>query len=140
MKRQYILEYIFAAIVAVAIIVLSVIPVPEDTSLSDVPFIDKWAHMLMYAGLTFAMWVDHVVILKRSLTFRFLLLMFIAPTVLGGLLELVQAYCTTHRSGDWLDLAADAVGSFAMTLCCAVLYRKNVAKTIIAKWERFKKK
>ena len=117
-KRLYIFEYIFAAIVAVAIFVLSVIPVPEDTSLSDIPLIDKWAHMLMYAGLSFAMWVDHVVIIKRPLTPSFLLLMFIAPTLLGGLLELVQAYCTTHRSGDWLDFAADAIGSFVMTLLC----------------------
>ena len=121
MKRLYIFEYIFAAIVTVAINVLSVIPVPEDTSLSDVPLIDKWAHMLMYAGLTFAMWVDHVVIIKRPLTSRFLLLMFIAPTILGGLLELVQAYCTTHRSGDWFDLLADAIGSFVMTLLCIYL-------------------
>ena len=121
MKKLYIFEYIFAVIVAVAIFVLSVIPVPEDTSLSDVPLIDKWAHMLMYAGLTFAMWVDHVVVLKRRLTVGFLLLMFVAPSVLGGLLELVQAYCTTHRSGDWLDFAADAIGSFVMTLLCIYL-------------------
>lgn len=120
-KSLYIFEYVFAAVVAVAIFVLSVIPVPEDTSLSDVPLIDKWAHMLMYAGLTFAMWVDHVAILKRPLTVGFLLLMFVAPSVLGGLMELVQAYCTTHRSGDWLDFAADAIGSFVMTLLCIYL-------------------
>lgn len=117
-KSLYIFEYVFAAVIAVAIFVLSVIPVPEDTSLSDVPLIDKWAHMLMYAGLTFAMWVDHVPILKRPLTFHFLLLMFIAPTALGGLMELVQAYCTSHRSGDWIDFVADAIGSFIMTLLC----------------------
>jgi VanZ family protein len=30
--------------------------------------------------------------------------------ILGGLVELGQAYCTTTRSGEWLDLIADAVG------------------------------
>lgn len=120
-KRLYIFEYIFAAIVAVAIFVLSVIPVPEDTSLSDVPLIDKWAHMLMYAGLTFALWVDHVVILKRHLTVSFLLFIFFAPAIFGGLMELVQAYCTIHRSGDWIDFVADAIGSFVMTLVCIYL-------------------
>ena len=118
MKSLYIFEYVFDAVVAVAIFVLSVIPVPEEHPMVDVPLVDKWAHMLMYAGLTFAMWVDHVVILKRPLTVGFLLLMFVAPTVLGGLLELVQAYCTTHRSGDWLDFVADGIGSFVMTLLC----------------------
>jgi hypothetical protein len=29
---------------------------------------------------------------------------------MGGVIELVQAYCTTNRSGEWLDLAADAIG------------------------------
>lgn len=118
MKKLYIFEYIFAVIVAVAVIILSVIPVPEEPSLSEIPLIDKWAHMLMYAGLSFAMWVDHVVIIKRPLTWHFLLLMVLCPTILGGLLELVQAYWTSHRSGDWLDFWADAIGAFVMTLCC----------------------
>jgi hypothetical protein len=30
--------------------------------------------------------------------------------ILGGLVELGQAYCTTTRSGEWLDLAANATG------------------------------
>ena len=29
---------------------------------------------------------------------------------LGGLMELLQAYATTTRSGEWLDFWADSVG------------------------------
>ena len=29
---------------------------------------------------------------------------------LGGSVELIQAYCTTTRSGEWLDFYADTVG------------------------------
>lgn len=29
---------------------------------------------------------------------------------MSGLIELAQAYCTTCRSGDWLDFAANTVG------------------------------
>ena len=29
---------------------------------------------------------------------------------MGGLLELLQAYATTTRNGDWLDFAANTLG------------------------------
>ena len=29
---------------------------------------------------------------------------------MGGLLELLQAYATTTRNGDWLDFAANSLG------------------------------
>ena len=29
---------------------------------------------------------------------------------MGGVIELVQAYCTTNRSGEWLDFLADSLG------------------------------
>jgi hypothetical protein len=30
--------------------------------------------------------------------------------LLGGLIELLQAYCTTTRSGEWFDFWADSIG------------------------------
>ena len=41
---------------------------------------------------------------------RVMLLAWLAPIVMSGIIELVQAYCTTNRSGEWLDLAANATG------------------------------
>ena len=33
------------------------------------------------------------------------------PALMGGLIELVQAYCTGgRRSGEWMDWAADSIG------------------------------
>ena len=32
------------------------------------------------------------------------------PIALSGTIELLQAYCTEHRSGDWLDFAANTLG------------------------------
>jgi hypothetical protein len=29
---------------------------------------------------------------------------------MSGIIELVQEYCTLYRSGEWLDLAANATG------------------------------
>ena len=41
------------------------------------------------------------------------LLGIIAPIALGGAMELAQALLTENRSGDWMDLIADAVGVMA---------------------------
>ena len=52
---------------------------------------------------------------------------FVATVAMRGLLELLQAYCTTYRSGDWLDLAANAIGAAlgtAVGLLAALLLRQ----------------
>jgi VanZ family protein len=38
--------------------------------------------------------------------------------LLGGLMELVQAYLTTCRSGDWIDFEADAIGAVLGVAIC----------------------
>lgn len=39
------------------------------------------------------------------------------PSLMGGLIELLQAYCTGgRRSGEWLDLLADVVGAVLATI------------------------
>ena len=106
--------------VALAIIVLSTIPVPEVKPIEDVPLIDKWVHFLMYATLSVAMWWD-----RRNrhqlISARYYVLMLFLPTLLGGLMELVQAYLTTCRSGDWLDAIADAIGAVIGTVVCYII-------------------
>jgi VanZ family protein len=106
--------------VAIAIVVLSTIPVPEIKPLEEVPLIDKWVHFLMYAVLSTAMWWDlrsrHLKIMTS-----YYLLMLILPTLLGGLMELAQAYLTTCRSGDWWDAIADAIGSVIGTVVCYLI-------------------
>lgn len=114
-------NYIFTTIVTVAIVVLSTIPIPEEAPLNDVPLIDKWVHMAMYGGLFFVMWVDHVVRGKRKFSWAARIVMLLSATALGGAMELVQAYLTTCRSGDWIDFEADAVGALIGLLVCVGL-------------------
>lgn len=111
-------RYLLTTLVTVGIVVLSTIPIPENPPLEDVPLIDKWVHMVMYGGLVFVMWVDHVVRNKHaySWTVRFIMLLY--AVVLGGAMELAQAYLTTCRSGEWLDFEADAVGALVGLLLC----------------------
>ncbi len=104
-------QYIVTVLVTLSIIVLSTLPIPEDAPMSDVPLIDKWVHMVMYMGLVLAMWFDHVVRGEKKAKGKHFLFMFLYATLLGGLMELVQAYLTTCRSGDLIDFEADAIGA-----------------------------
>lgn len=106
--------------VSFCVILLSVIPIPEETPLSDVPLIDKWVHFVLYGGLSLAVWFDcshrekglsaKIKTKLWHLDVSSLLLTTLYPALLGGGLELVQAYLTTYRSGDWLDFVTDCIG------------------------------
>ena len=104
-------EHLLTILVTVIIIILSILSIPEKTPMSDFPLIDKWVHMVMYGGLAFIMWFDHVVRSGKVMSRNCVLWMVLYPIVLGGLMELVQAFFTTCRSCDWIDFEADAIGT-----------------------------
>lgn len=121
------------AVATAVIVVLSTIPIPEEAPLSDVPLIDKWVHMLMYGGLSMAMWVERVLLNRRALSRFYTWMMLFYPVAVGGLMELVQAYWTTCRSGDWLDFEADAVGVMIGVLISLYLNKLWKEKTSVRK-------
>ena len=105
-------DYPFSTLCIIVIWILCIIPIPE-TPLSEVSMIDKWTHLVMYGGL-------------------YALLL---PIVMGGVIELVQAYCTGGtRSGEWLDLAADSLGVLIgqpigmLLVACHARWRKGRAE------------
>lgn len=99
------------SIVCIALIwVLSLVPFFPETPLDEVEFADKWAHIVMYGGTCCVIWWEYW---RRHQSADYEKLFFwawLAPILMGGLLELLQEYCTTTRNGDWLDLAANATG------------------------------
>jgi len=109
-------KHYFWSILAVAVVfILSVIPIPEVKPIQQVPFYDKWIHIVMYLGIALTVFYDmhrHSPALAAPPAPRwqwvFTLLM---PILLGGGLELWQAYLTTCRSGDVQDFLADALGA-----------------------------
>lgn len=117
------MRWICTVVVSVVIIILSTIPVPDVPELDNVPFFDKWVHFVMYGGLAMAVWFDRTVICKRRMNHSIWPFLFVYPMVLGGLMELVQAYLTTCRSGDWLDFYADAFGALIGLLLCLLIYK-----------------
>lgn len=97
---------------------------PPKTELANVRFIDKWAHLLMYGSLAFVLWMEDWRVRKASPSMPRALALYIEPVAMSGLIELAQAYCTTDRSGDWLDLAANAIGALAGIVLSGMLTRK----------------
>ena len=105
-------RYPFSVACTVLVWLLSLTPFLPETPLSNVRFIDKWTHFVMYGGTTFVVWWEY----RRRhqgqqpCWRRLAVWGFLAPIVMGGLLDLLQAYATTTRNGDWLDFAANTVG------------------------------
>lgn len=122
MPRFSLRQYPLSTLTILAIAVLSLAPIGAPEMVSDVPFYDKWAHTVMYCFLSFAVWYD---IRCQRLTFaRLLALTFVLPALFGGLMELMQAYLTDYRSGEWMDFAADALGAaVGAVYACVVAWR-----------------
>lgn len=90
--------------------VLCFMDVPH-TPLDNITLIDKWTHILMYAGTCATIWYEYVRRHDSTVRARVFLFAWLAPLVMSGLIEILQEYCTGgRRSGDWLDFAANAIG------------------------------
>ncbi len=109
--RQFIKKQPISALIILAIWVMCLVPVPE-TPMKDVPFFDKWTHLVMYGVLVLVIMAEYGHRKSRICWSRFLTFGFMLPILMGGLVELAQAYLTFGtRSGDWLDALANSTGA-----------------------------
>ncbi len=110
MLLLYLRRYPFTLLLVLSIVLLSLLPMPDIKLTKDVPLADKWTHMVMYGVLTLVVWFDYKRTHRQYKAWRLLLFAFLAPIAMGGILELMQAYLTTCRSGEWLDFVANSIG------------------------------
>ena len=124
---QIVRKYPLSLLCILLIGVLSLAPYFPETPLDDVAFIDKWTHLVMYGGTCTVIWWEYLRS-HSTLNSRKLLITLVGMILLGGLMELLQAYCTTTRSGEWLDFWADSIGvllGYAIgLLMCPLLLKK----------------
>ncbi|MGN0233980.1 MAG: VanZ family protein [Bacteroidaceae bacterium] len=107
-----------------AIVILSLAPFPEFPAAEDIPLADKWTHMVMYASLTLAIWIQYLHSHHKTNWTKLTIGGILAPAAWGGLMELAQAYLTTYRSGEWLDFIANCIGVAIATLLGLTILRK----------------
>lgn len=125
-------QYPFSVAVICVIFYLSLFPMPQ-TEMDDIPFIDKWVHICMYAGLSGIIWIEYI---RAHQFVRFAKAVWpacVLPLAISGTLELLQAYCTTTRNGDWLDMAANSIGVVVGTAISYFLIRP-----FLMKWKKKK--
>ena len=104
-------QYPLSTTLIILIWILCLTPWIPETPLDDVSLIDKWTHLVMYGVLTATIWWEGRHRRNTKNAKRWYLLAFLGPVAMGGLVELAQAYLTAgHRSGDWLDFAANSLG------------------------------
>ena len=48
----------------------------------------------------------------------------LCPVLFSGVVELLQAYCTTYRGGDWWDFAANTAGALLASGVAQVVRKK----------------
>lgn len=125
MERKFIRKYALSLFTACVIICLSLFPIPEIPQAEDVPFIDKWTHMVMYGSFCLIIWFEYLRNHKTINTVRITLFGYLFPIIMSGLLELAQEYLTTCRSGEWLDLLANSTGATIAYLIGRAFRRKN---------------
>lgn len=117
------IKYPLTTLLVIVIWTVCLIPVPE-TPLSDISFIDKWTHFVMYATLTTTAWGEYLFRHRKEGGRHYPPLAFtICPIIMGGLIELAQKYLTTCRSGDVFDFVCNTLGVFIGVGISIVLYR-----------------
>lgn len=123
--RKYIHKYPLSVICIILVWGLSLTPFFPETPLSKVKFIDKWTHLVMYGGTCLVIWWEYRRKHGQPNYCRLITWGWLALVLMGGVLELLQEYTTTTRSGDWLDFAANTLGAtlgsvigFLMIKCC----------------------
>ena len=107
---RFVRKYPLSLLCILLIWVLSLTPFFPETPLDDVQFIDKWTHLVMYGGTCSVIWWEYLRSHGHVEWRKLVLLAIVGMILLGGLMELLQAYCTTTRSGEWLDFWADSMG------------------------------
>lgn len=115
MLVQSLVRYKFSILVALLIVLVSLVPGTSmpDSSLFNIPALDKLVHFGMYTVLGFMVILesrDHIT------GFRKHVLLISGLFLLGTLIEVLQATVVATRSAEWLDLLANLTGLIAGAL------------------------
>ncbi len=108
--RHIVTSYPLSCVLIAAIWVLCFCT-PPSTPLDSIQYIDKWEHTMMYLGTCLVIWIEYIRRHQHADGRKLFVGAWLAPVLMSGVIELLQAYCTGgRRSGEWLDFAANTTG------------------------------
>lgn len=126
--KSVITRYPFSILVLCLLLFLSFSNLSE-LDLTKVHNGDKWGHFIMYLGTSCVFWLEWLKShrLDKPSVLKGIFFCVLFPVVLGGLVEVGQAYLTVTRSGELLDFIADVAGALVgIPLSLFVLYPLSV--------------
>ncbi len=121
MKNQHFLkQYFYSFITLLTVLILSLAKTENlnSNNLFNIPHLDKLVHLSIYFGLTTIILIENKKKHKLIIT--------LSTVILSGLIELIQQYLTNYRSGDWLDLLSNSIGSFTALLIITLYYNRLI--------------
>ena len=127
--KAFILRYPFSIAIILLVTFLSFFK-PPQTELDDVPGIDKLVHTGMYFVMAGLLWLEFYRGRKKTNApmWHAWIGAFLCPLVYGGVVELLQEYCTEYRGGEWLDFGATSLGVILAALVGIYLLPKVLQK------------
>ncbi len=106
-----------AYLITIAILYLSLAKLPSTTV--KISNADKIYHSIAYFALTLS-WLYAFASKKNSV-----LWISISCIVFGIIIELLQALITNYRSGDFFDVLANTLGTFAAIIAFVLIFQKK---------------
>ncbi len=125
----YIKKYPLSLLIIFVVIYLSFFK-PPSTDLDKIPDLDKVVHICMYLGMSGMLWIEFLRAHRHGVVamWHAWIGALICPILFSGTVELLQQYCTTYRSGDWMDFAANSTGAVIASLIAYFLLRPRMLK------------
>lgn len=132
--KAFILRYPFSIAIILLVTFLSFFK-PPKTDMDDVPGIDKLVHTAMYFVMAGLLWLEFYMGQKKTNApiWHAWIGAFLCPLVYGGVVELLQQYCTEYRGGEWLDFAANSLGVILAAVAATFIMLKLRKRQIINK-------
>ena len=125
---HYFRKYTFSWLIIGIIIYLSFFT-PPKTELDNISNIDKLAHICMYGGLCSILWIEYLRSHIQIQRIRAFIGGIVLPIAFSGIIELLQEYGTTNRSGDWADMIANSIGVVLAALLGQFIFPRWVKKS-----------
>jgi len=90
----------------------------------NIPFIDKWTHLVLFGVFSF-LWLCA----NPGIQIRFLLIILAITIFLGWLVEYIQGHFVVGRTQDNMDTLADTAGGIMGILLFVIMYRISNKET-----------
>lgn len=130
MMKHYFCKYPFSVALILLVLYLSFFT-PPKTDFDEVTNIDKLVHICMYGGLCSVIWIEywrcHRLGWQTGCLRRWVGAVLL-PLLFSGVIELLQEYCTTDRSGDWEDMIANSIGVLLAALLGFTCWRRLILR------------